>query len=114
MQGVGDLLGKEISGVAFVRDYVEFHFDGPILRSISDPYVTIGEATYRFSKAGSREALCRVIGSTVESLELVEGEHFEFSTSNGCRIRIALDAANQKHGEAMHLTAGANQPLRTW
>jgi hypothetical protein len=24
-----DLAGTELSGVCFVRDYVEFHFDGP-------------------------------------------------------------------------------------
>ena len=114
MQGVGDLLGKEIYGVAFVRDHVEFHFDGVILRSIADPYVTVGEATYRFAKAGSREALCMAIGSIVESLNLVEGEHFEFATGNGCRIRIPLDAASQKRGEAMHLAAGSNRPLRVW
>ena len=67
-----DLVGREISAVAFVRDVVEFHFDGPTLRSRTDPRVAVGEAVYRFPKPGSRDALCLVIGSTVHSLSFDE------------------------------------------
>jgi hypothetical protein len=35
----GDLVGRGISAVAFACDGVEFHFDGPILRSRSDSHV---------------------------------------------------------------------------
>ena len=45
-----DLVGREISAVTFARDGVEFHFDGPVLRSLADPQVAIGEAVYRFPK----------------------------------------------------------------
>lgn len=92
---VGELLGQEVTGVAFVRDGVEFHFDGAIVRSLAAPCVTIGAVTYRFPKAGSRDALCLVIGSTVESQSLVEGRHFEFTTTNGCRVRIPLEPGRE-------------------
>ncbi|MBA3338632.1 MAG: hypothetical protein H0T54_02590 [Geodermatophilaceae bacterium] len=32
------LVGREVSAVCFVRDYVELHLDGPILRAIRNPY----------------------------------------------------------------------------
>ena len=98
-----DLIGREISAVAFVRDCVEFHFDGPILRSRAAPQVVIGEATYRFPKPGSRDALCLVIGATVQSLSLDESRHLEFTTSNGCRVRLPIGAGGVLHFRADQL-----------
>ena len=95
-----DLIGREISAVAFVRDYVEFHFDGPILRSRADPQVAVGEAVYCFPKPGSRDALCLVIGATVQSLDLDDSRHLEFTTSNGCRVRLPLGAGGVLHFRA--------------
>jgi hypothetical protein len=91
LKDVDELLGKEVSSVAFVGDGVEFRFGSTVLLSPAAPYVTIGESTYRFPTAGSRDALCLVIGSVVESLDHVDGQCFEFTTSNGCRVRIPLD-----------------------
>jgi hypothetical protein len=90
LKRAGDLVGREISAVAFVRDLVEFAFDGMVLRCDADPFVAVGEVAYRFPKPGSRDALCLVIGSTVQSVELVDGEHFAFTTSNGCRVSVPL------------------------
>jgi hypothetical protein len=90
LKKAGDLVGLEVRAVAFVRDVVEFGFDGLTLRCDADPYVAIGEVAYRFPKPGSRDALCLIIGSTVLSVELVDGEHFAFTTSNGCRVSIPL------------------------
>ena len=95
-----DLIGRVISAVAFVRDYVEFHFDGPILRSRADPQVAVGEAVYCFPKPGSRDALCLVIGATVQSLDLDDSRHLEFTTSNGCRVRLPLGAGGVLHFRA--------------
>jgi hypothetical protein len=98
-----DLIGREISAVAFVRDYVEFHFDGPILRSRANPQVAVGEAVYCFPKPGSRDALCLVIGATVQSLDLDDSRHLEFTTSNGCRVRLPLGAGGVLHFRAERL-----------
>ena len=95
-----DLIGREISAVAFARDGVEFHFDGPILRSRADPQVAVGEAVYCFPKPGSRDALCLVIGATVQSLDLDDSRHLEFTTSNGCRVRLPLGAGGVLHFRA--------------
>jgi hypothetical protein len=95
-----DLIGREISAVAFARDGVEFHFDGPILRSRTDPQVAVGEAVYSFPKPGSRDALCLVIGATVRSLNLDDVRHLEFTTSNGCRVRLPLGAGGVLHFRA--------------
>ena len=98
-----DLIGREISAVTFARDCVEFHFDGPILRSRADPQVVIGEAVYHFPKPGSRDALCLVLGAAIQALSLDEPRHLEFTTSNGCRVRLPLGAGGLLHFRADQL-----------
>lgn len=85
--------------MAFARDGVEFHFGGPILRSRVDPQVAIGEGVYYFPKPGSRDALCLAIGATVQSVNL-DDRHLEFTTSNGCRVRLPLGAGGILHFRA--------------
>ena len=114
IQVLGDLVGEEISGIAFVRDYVEFHFDGPILRSIAKPKVTSERVTHTFPGRGSRDALCLAIGSKVERLDLAEGKHLIISLSNGQKITIPLDIQSQIQGESMHFLVGPNTPLEVW
>jgi hypothetical protein len=66
MQELKDLVGCELSTVAFVRDYVEFQFDGPVLRSLAPPVVVLDGIRHEFPQAGSRDALCELIGRPVE------------------------------------------------
>ena len=87
-----DLVGRKVSAVSFAHEGIEFHFDGLVLRSRGNPQVAIGEATYFFPKPGSRDALCLLLGAIVESLNVDEPRHLEFTTSNGCRVRLPLRA----------------------
>jgi hypothetical protein len=64
-----DLVGCELGTVCFVRNYVELDFDGPVLRSLAPPSVIADEATTKFGEAGSRDALCELIGETVSSAD---------------------------------------------
>jgi len=111
---VHDLVGEEISAVAFVRDYVEFHFDGPILRSESNPRVIVQGVEYHFPEPGSRDALCRVIDSTVRAIDLEDDRQLELTTSNDCRVIIPLDAASLRGGEAMHFVPKPGGPMQVW
>jgi hypothetical protein len=80
-----NLVGEQIGSVCFVRDYVELHFNGPILRSLASPVVESGSGRWQFPELGSRDALCALIGLTVEaaddaadalSLDLSDGSRF--------------------------------------
>ena len=42
------LIGEQLSAVSFVQDYVEFHFDGPVLRALTNPIGTTPEAVVQF------------------------------------------------------------------
>lgn len=63
------LAGCELSAVCFVRNYVEFHFDGPVLRCLAPPVVRSQGWTFEFPEEGSRDVLCGLIGQTVEQAE---------------------------------------------
>ena len=59
------LNGEELSGVGFIRTYVELYFDGPILRAIAAPRITLEGGDFQFPTEGSRDVLCSLIGRPV-------------------------------------------------
>ncbi len=114
VQTLSDLEGEEVSAVSFVRDYVEIHFDGPVVRSLSNPTVTTPDSRARFPEAGSRDALCQLIGAVVTGVILKEGESFELITDNDCNLVIPLDSQSLRRGEAMHFLPASNRPMEVW
>jgi len=55
IRDLSDLVGEEMSAVCFGRDYVEFHFDGPILRSLSNPSAFVDGKEHHFPDMVWRE-----------------------------------------------------------
>jgi hypothetical protein len=102
MRGVESLVGEELNAVSFVMDYVEFHFNGPVLRALTNPTVRIDSHETRFPGPGSRDALCALIGRDVVALEHVSGERIELTFSGSARLRIPLDQASYIGPEAAH------------
>jgi hypothetical protein len=111
---IDDLVGVEISAIAFVRDYVEIHFDGPILRCLSNPSLVLDGVAYAFPSQGSRDALCTVIGDTVANISLNPRGRFELTTSRGRKIVVPLDVHSRRGDEAMHFVPAQNAPMDVW
>lgn len=99
---IHSLVGEELSEVSFVRDYVEFHFDDPVLRALSGPIVVKGEDRYRFPDVGSRDQLCALIGSTVSDLIFQENVAIDVRFAGGQRVVVPLDEASRTGPEAAH------------
>ena len=111
------LVGAEVGGVAFVRDYVEVHFDGPILRALSSPIVAIDETEVRFPSEGSRDRLCLLIGRTVLAAR-EDAESLVLDFGGGVRLRVPL-VTSEFVTEAAHLVpASEGRPdvanMRVW
>lgn len=95
------LVGSEVGGVAFVRDYVEVHFDGPIFRALSAPIMEIDGNEVRFPSEGSRDCLCLLIGRTVLAAREDPGS-LVLDFEGSMRLRVPL-VTNEPAPEAAHL-----------
>lgn len=108
------LIGEPLSGVAFVQDYVEFHFDGRILRALTFPSISIAGESHEFPQVGSRDAMCCLIGRVVEEVAVEENKEIAIHLSGGALVSVPLGRA-QRHGpEAAHFVPGMNLPIEVW
>jgi hypothetical protein len=112
--GIEAITGEPISSVAFVHDYVEIHFDGKIVRSLSMPTVRLGDILHTFPAPGSRDALCSLIGQTVERVVATEDECIEIALVGGNRIFIPLEPGARVGPEAAHYVPGRDEPIIVW
>ena len=111
--GPASLVGEELNTVSFVMDYIEFGFNGPVLRALTRPIVDIGGELPRFPDPGSRDALCQLIGRTVTAVEELEHVSLNVELTGNARLTIPLDDASYVGPEAMNFhRPGA--PLMVW
>lgn len=83
-------------------DYVEFHFNGPGLRALTNPIVEVSGNRYRFPEPGSRDGLCELIGRTVTAVHQDDDVALTLELTGGARLTIPLDDASYIGPEAMH------------
>ncbi len=114
MPGLNDLDGESLSGVAFVQDYVEFHFDGKILRALTRASITSKRGSFTFPARGSRDALCSMIGRVVEHVEVHEQDRIEVVFDDASVLRVPLASEERTGPEAAHYVPGADLPIEVW
>lgn len=96
------LMGLEVNAVSFVADYVELHFNGPVLRALSDPLGVYGGREWRFPAPGSMELMRCYIGRTVDGFEL-DPERILALDFGQHRFVIPLDSDSSKGPESAHM-----------
>lgn len=111
---ISDIVGQPLSGVAFVQDYVEFHFDGKIVRALSNPSVSCGRKTLIFPEAGSRDALCSKIGYLVEDVLIKESIEIKILFSGESFVRISIQKGKDSLPESAHYVANYGSPIEIW
>jgi len=109
------LVGEQLNAVAFVMNYVEFTFNGPVLRALTDPIIEGDGLRHQFPEPGSRDALCSLIGSEVAAV-LIKGEdriQLKFSGERVLTIPLDPDSRLGRGVEAAHyVPAARNGTLR--
>ena len=103
-----DLIGEELSAVCMVRDYVEFHFDGPVVRALTNPSGLWHGDQWRFADPGSTDTLRRYIGLEVTGVDLDAGRHIALEFAHNHRIVISLRTEDRTGPEAAHFV-GADE-----
>jgi hypothetical protein len=111
------LLGREISAVCFVRDYVELHFDGPIVRALTDPFGLYGCQTWRFPQGNALARMRSYIGLVVDDFVIVPDQYAQVSFGEHS-FTIPLDAPSRSGPEALQIVGvdekGRTDPRRLW
>lgn len=108
------LVGEEVNGVCFIMDYVELHFNGPILRALTAPVIRTEQGQWLFPASGSRDALCGLVGKTVASVVAQDAISLRCAFESGESLTIPLDEASRTGPEAAHFVPGPNQPIAVW
>ena len=98
---MAEVLGRLLSSVEFVQDYVQLRFDGPYLTAITLPVVTRGSQTLRSEDAGFRDALCAQIGQEVAKVD-VTAKRLQLSFVNGSTVTISLLDDDYQGPEALN------------
>lgn len=112
--GISMLVGRLVSAVSFVMDYVEFHFDGPILRSLSNPTLAFRRNEWTFLAPGSRDALCSIIGTKVEAVEVESQSSILVRFDSGHVITVPLDPGSRVGPEAAHFVSEEGHVMDVW
>jgi hypothetical protein len=78
-----DVMGHRLTSVRFRAQTVEFDFAGVVVESRGHPIVLSGSQRFRYPEEGSRDALCRLIGATVDEMRVSEGDDIELTLDDG-------------------------------
>ncbi len=105
------LVGDELSSVCFVRDYIELHFDGPVLRCLGDVFVRGEKGVKQSGDDGFRDCLCRNIGDTVLVIGPAEGNEIEIEFSGNNLIRIV---GREPGVEFAHFISFPDKSMQIW
>jgi hypothetical protein len=89
-QALNILIGEELSSIEFVRDYIQFRFDGPCLTAITDPFVIMEHKQYPRSDTGFCNILLGFIGLQVSGTSFKADEIVSIHFSAGRSINISL------------------------
>lgn len=111
---IGSIIGQIVSAVCFVQDYVEIHFDGPILRCLRSPLVESKGFAGTFPQKGSRDALCSLIGEKLLSLQVNDRVRLVAGFTSGARLVVALGPDREASLEALHFVPRTGGPIQVW
>jgi dTDP-4-amino-4,6-dideoxygalactose transaminase len=93
------LAGSLVERVEFVADVVEIGLSNGKLTCLLHPHLEADAVRYQFPHAGSRDALCSLIGRTV-SISKVDIDHaIDLEFDNGARLHVPLQSTDW-YGEA--------------
>lgn len=108
------LVGKQLTGVVFVHDYVQLLFDESepyddvILNIYSKSWITNKNGEFSSDRAGYRDSLCALIGGSVASLDGSLNEQFSIALDTGNSLTISLQEQDFTGPEAAYFVKRDN------
>jgi hypothetical protein len=87
--GLQIIVGRSLSSVEFVLDYVQLRFDGPCLTAITMPILRCDNQVLKNGMQGYCDCLIKQIGKVV-NLAIVKEEELLLQFSGGASLTISL------------------------
>lgn len=84
------LVGRQLSSVEFVQDYVQLRFDGPYLTAITLPKVVAEGRSYSWGECSYRDRLCECIAHNVRDAHVQVGHHASVEFDNSTIVSVSL------------------------
>ncbi|HEY1960217.1 MAG TPA: hypothetical protein VGH28_31625 [Polyangiaceae bacterium] len=106
--------GEQLSAVTFVQDYVQLHFDGPTLTTITRPTVIAGDASWEYGTLGYRDRLCELIGLVVLRASVRPGDRLQIDFADGKSVSVSLRPEAYRAGEAVIFSDGDTEQWACW
>jgi hypothetical protein len=103
------VVGRRLSGVTFVMDYVQLQFDPPpTINALTPITVRSGGQTAVSGDESFRNLLCEQIPKAVADVSLVDGEALTLSLEDGSTISLSLRHEDYVCPEAVNIYGSDN------
>jgi hypothetical protein len=98
-QPLQSIIGKQLTAVTFVMDYIKLQFEHPVLTTITLPSLCVQGAKFTPETLGYRDALCERITEVVCGVSVVEGQEIRLEFTQGAVISISLKSEDAQGPE---------------
>ena len=105
---------EQLSAVTFVQDYVQLHFDGPMLTAITRPVVVVDDASFDFDAPGYRDRLCGFIAKQVVRCYVRPGDRLQVDFKDYGSLLVSLKPDAYRAGEAVIFSDGKTEQWAVW
>jgi hypothetical protein len=93
--------GEQLSAVTFVQDYVQLHFDGPMITAVTVPFVLVGKSRFNWDTPGYRDRLCSCIAKIVTRAYVKIGDRLQIDFPDELSIVVSLRREDYRGAEAV-------------
>lgn len=102
---LAQLIGRTLSSIEFVQDYLQLRFEGITLTVTNPLYVDDADGRASFGSRGFCDRVCALIGMPVTNVRLVEAVALTVTFVKGVQITISLRPEDYTSPEAVLFSA---------
>src|SRR6516164_8787502 len=105
------LAGQVVTAICFVQDYVEIHFEGPILTAYEWPLLFRDDGSFTESSPFYRHNLCGLIAARVVKTREEQDRKLILAFDNHQSIEIPIDPSSLSSVEAAMLVDSTRKKI---
>lgn len=105
----------ELVGITFIRGYIQFLFDGPVLNTYTSPQIKIQNKIIASTDFGYHDTLCSLISKKIiAAYEDAEEEKIMIEFENNIELFVSLKLEDRDSAEAVMLQLEIDGEWNVW